>query len=378
MKFQVLNGSSRGLKPALVLMILTSLLTVSFSTTTAKISQAQLSFSTVAPRSQQLIARKPVRLPGSVKTAVFKRFAREFNVSTKKLRVVSFSQETWPDTCLGLAKPEQACGAMMVEGWRLLVSDGSLSRIYRTDRTGSYVDVEDISNLGSLPKAVADKVLAFAAKDLGLPVSQLKVAEGRSQVWDGCMGVAGPNQACTMIAMPGWQVIVTGPKQQYWVYHLTQSVEQIKRNPTTSGQGNVVPSFWSPAPSPAPTQEEILFQSVTSGGFAGQTYRTMLMRDGRLLRVDLQGESATSPKLIRRVSDQQMQAFIQTLQNQELGDFIGFSYLPTAGADYFTIALMTPDGNQGIQYADIIQDQTPPKLQKTIQAWDQLSRSDAP
>jgi len=378
MKFQGLNWSWSGLKPSFILLILTSLLTVSFSTTTAKISQARLSSSPFVSRSQQLIARKPVRLPGSVKTAVFKHFSREFNVPIQKLRVVSFSQETWPDTCLGLARPEQACGAVMVEGWRVIVSDGSLGRIYRTDRTGSSLDVEDISNLGSLPKAVADQVLAFAAKDLRIPVNQLKVAEGRSQVWDGCMGVAGPNQACTMIAMPGWQVIVTGPNQQYWVYHLTQSVEQIKRNPTTSGKGNVVPSFWSPAPSPTPTEGEVLFQSMTSGGIAGQTYRTMLMRDGRLLRVDLQGESATPPKLIRRVSDQQMQAFIQTLQKQELGDFLGFSYLPTTGADYFTIALMTPDGNQGIQYADMIQDQTPPKLQKTIQAWERLSRSDAP
>ncbi|MBD2020211.1 hypothetical protein H6F43_08435, partial [Leptolyngbya sp. FACHB-36] len=51
----------------------------------------------------------------------------------------------------------------------------------------------------------------------------------------------------------------------------------------------------------------------------------------------------------------------------------GFNYPSTIGADYFTIALMVPSQGQGVQYVDMVQDQTPAKLQQVIQAWNRIT-----
>jgi hypothetical protein len=263
----------------------------------------------------------------------------------------------------------------MTNGWRVEVSDGTQRWFYRTDATGQTIAQEDMDHVGTLPQAIAQKVLMTAARESGVSVRYLKIAVTRSMVWDGCLGVAGANQACTMIAIPGWQVIVTGP-QQYWVYHLNQTAAQIKLNPTTSGKGTIVPTFWEPDSQWLGNRgnDAIVFQSITSGGFAGVTYKTVLQKDGQVVRLNMRGNAVSSPTVIRRLSAQQVQQFIQTLQQQEFGDFIGFNYPVANAADYFTIALMLPGGNQGVQYADIVQDQTPTKLQRTIAAWNRITQ----
>jgi hypothetical protein len=176
-----------------------------------------------------------------------------------------------------------------------------------------------------------------------------------------------------MIGIPGWQVIVAGP-QQYWVYHVDRAATQIKRNPTTSGKGNVVPTFWEPDPSMVPPNTgEIIFQSIKSGGIAGQTYKTLLRKDGQVLQIEVGAHLPKVPTRIRQLTPQQVQEFIKLLQQNEFGDFLGFNYSPTSGADYFTIALMFPGAGRGAQYVDIVQDQTPAKLQQIIQAWNRIA-----
>jgi hypothetical protein len=96
------------------------------------------------------------------------------------------------------------------------------------------------------------------------------------------------------------------------------------------------------------------------------------MKDGKVMRIDLRQQTAT-PTLIRQLTAQEVQAFVQTLQQNEFSDFLGFNYAPSRGADYFTIALTAPGNTHGIQYVDIVQDQTPPKLQQIIQAWKRIT-----
>jgi hypothetical protein len=214
--------------------------------------------------------------------------------------------------------------------------------------------------------------LAIAAKDMGVPVNQLKLAAARAHGWDGCLGVADPTTGCTMILIPGWQVIVTAP-QQYGVYHLNQNATAIKRNPTTSSKGTLVPTFLQPGSSTDGSNTgDVIFQSMTSGGIAGLAYKTLLMKDGKVMRIDLRQQTA-APMLLRQLTAQEVQAFVETLQQNEFSDFLGFNYAPSRGADYFTIALTAPGNTHGIQYVDIVQDQTPPKLQQIIQAWKRIT-----
>lgn len=366
--------TSQWLKPGAATIALLSLLTIGMQSLSAMPLQTEATPPVPMLKGRPLTQRPAAstRLPGSVRTAVLQAHSRIFNVPFNKLRVVSFSQETWSDGCLGLGKPEESCLASLVGGWRVEVGNGAERWFYRTDSTGRNLRMENSATVGSLPQAVERKVLAVAAKDMGVSVKQLKLAAARSRTWDGCLGVAGSQTMCTMIAIPGWQVIVSGP-QQYGVYHLNQTATEIKRNATTSGKGTLVPSFWQPASNTGgSTTGAIIFQSMTSGGIAGQSYKTLLMQDGKVMRIDLRKPSPT-PTLIRQLSPQQVQAFVQLLQQNEFSDFLGFNYPAIGGADFFTIALMTPGGDQGTQYADMIQDETPSKLQRIIQAWNRLT-----
>jgi hypothetical protein len=60
---------------------------------------------------------------------------------------VTFSQQSWPNTCLGLGKPGEACGEVFIEnGWRVVMSNGRQNWIYRTDSTGRTVRLESQEN----------------------------------------------------------------------------------------------------------------------------------------------------------------------------------------------------------------------------------------
>ncbi len=365
-----LNKQPRWFHSGVLTIALTSTLFVNFQS----IAAAQPPIAPMAQGLAQKPASRPAArlLPARIANAVLRTHAHQINVPMRSLRIVSSSQEVWSNTCLELQQPGEVCGEAMTNGWRVEVSHGSQRWVYRTDATGKTIRAE-AANVRSLPDAVKRTVLSTVAKAQGIPVSQLKLAAARSRTWDGCLGVAGPDQFCSMIAIPGWQVIVAGP-EQYWVYHLNQTGSQIKLNPTTSGKGTLVPTFWQlDSNELSAVGDDAVFQSISSGGFAGRTEKTVLFKDGRVLRMSAQPNARFMPVLVRQLSPQQVQQFRQTLQQQEFGDFLGLSYpAPTGAADYFTIALMVPQG--ATQYVDINQTQTPLKLQQVIQAWNQIAR----
>jgi len=375
MKFCSSKVSNQWLKSGLTMLSLMSLLTTSITVWSATKTQAQAN-SPVATSTRRQTVKRPIaspRLPNQIRKAVLQAHAQQLGISANQLRVISASPETWRDTCLGLGRPEEGCGLMMVRGWRVEVGQGTARWFYRTDRTGQALRLEEMNNVGSLPQAVGQKVLEIASLDAGLALNQLKIAAARPQLWDGCLGIAGPNEPCTMIGIPGWQVIVASP-QQYWVYHLNQQGTLIKQNPTTSGKGALTPSFWQPDANTVGTNSgEVIFQSVTSGGIAGESYKTLLRRDGQVIRIDLRSQPPKVPTLIRRLTPDQVQSFIKTLQQNEFSDFGGLRYSPNRGADYLTVALIAPSRQQGIQYVDIAAAETPLKLQQIIQAWNQIT-----
>ena len=89
------------------------------------------------------------RLPPKVAKAVIADVAKQQNISPEKLKVTKYSRESWSDGCLGLPQPEEICSQAIVEGWRVVVSDGSQKWIYRTDASGRNVrlEVPKVSNV---------------------------------------------------------------------------------------------------------------------------------------------------------------------------------------------------------------------------------------
>lgn len=84
----------------------------------------------------------PNQLPATVAAAIRRELSRSTGIAAEKLKVTESSRQSWSDTCLGLGKADEICGQMIVEGWRVVVSDGSQTWVYRTNARGNIWRLE--------------------------------------------------------------------------------------------------------------------------------------------------------------------------------------------------------------------------------------------
>lgn len=81
-------------------------------------------------------------LPPEIATAVREDVMNRTGISLEEIEILVAERQTWPDTCLGLANTDELCGQMLVEGWKLRVSDGQRHWFYRTNNNGSNFRLE--------------------------------------------------------------------------------------------------------------------------------------------------------------------------------------------------------------------------------------------
>lgn len=84
----------------------------------------------------------PKQLPATVAAAVRQELSDSTGIAADKLKVTESSGQSWPNTCLGLSKADEICGQMIVEGWRVVVSDGRQTWVYRTNARGNILRLE--------------------------------------------------------------------------------------------------------------------------------------------------------------------------------------------------------------------------------------------
>jgi hypothetical protein len=278
------------------------------------------------------------QLPRSVVRQVRHDLSQRLNIPQRDLDVVSFEQQTW---------------------------------VYRTDMTAQVIKLEANQNTDLLPE-VSDRLLQTIAEEFDVSVNSLRITEAQPKVWDGCMGIYVPNQACTMIAISGWQAIVAGENQS-WVYHLSEDGSRIVLNPTASG-GSLTPSFIPTDGQPSESIDNtIIFRAVTSGGLAGTVSQVILTADGTIYRQVSQPTSPrpSDPVVERRLSPEQVQQFQQLLEEQRFPNLNGLRYITDAAfADYPTITFYAMGGQ--VEYIDLAYDDLPEALQEVIQAWNQF------
>lgn len=313
-------------------------------------------------------------LPSSVELKVRQAAAQQFNIPLREIQVVNFSQQTWTDGCLGLGGAAESCLQALVEGWQIEVSSGQQNWLYRTDKNADTIRLAPNSETGvTLPASVSQRLLRTVARQVRVPMRRLKVVEVRSATWDGCLGIFKPGQACTKIALSGWQAIVTNGDRS-WVYHLDQSGNRIAQNPTASGsQGGLVPSF-IPEENLSSSEKDVVFQSIVSGDLAGKVTQLTLTQDGAITQWIMGPNIRSRPIVVKRLSQQQVEQFQQMMQTQRLPNFHRLRYLSSAAmADYPTTTLK----GMGItvQYIDLEIKNLPKALQDMVQTWAQLSAS---
>lgn len=308
-----------------------------------------------------------VVLPSSVANAVLEDLSRKVGIPAGELKIIKYSRETWSDGCLGLGTLVEQCLQAQVEGWRVTLSNGRFSWVYRTDLKGLVLRLEN-QIATNLPPAVGDAVLQAASKESGLPVSELRIVGAEQRSWpDGCLGLAPPGTLCTAVIVDGWLVTVEAGQQRL-VYRTNADGSQITLDTEAS---TIKPVPIPTSELPPRLQENVIFRAIASGGFAGQTYETNLFEDGRVIRVLVNPDGTTSQPQTKQISKQQVEQF-KKLVKQEFEQFNNLSYpAPSGAADYITITLTSRDEDT-TRYTDINQERLPSSLQTVIQAWNQI------
>ncbi|TRT89364.1 MAG: hypothetical protein EWV82_01555 [Microcystis aeruginosa Ma_AC_P_19900807_S299] len=80
--------------------------------------------------------------PNSVIEAVRQHLSQKTKIPVNRLQIQAAQPQTWPDGCLGLAKPGALCTQAVVEGWRIILTDKQKTWVYRTDSSGTNLRLE--------------------------------------------------------------------------------------------------------------------------------------------------------------------------------------------------------------------------------------------
>ena len=80
--------------------------------------------------------------PNSVIEAARQDLSQKTKISVNRLQIQAAQRQTWPDGCLGLAKPGELCTQALVAGWRIVLTDNQKTWVYRTDSSGTNLRLE--------------------------------------------------------------------------------------------------------------------------------------------------------------------------------------------------------------------------------------------
>ncbi|BAY24344.1 hypothetical protein NIES2100_41390 [Calothrix sp. NIES-2100] len=317
------------------------------------------------------------QLPQSVKNQVLQAASARLQQPISQLNIIQAQQQDWRDGCLELGNANEGCLRAIVPGWRIVVGAVGQSLVYHADETGSGLRLnEKASQTASqkLPQTVKDGVLRQASLVSKLSISELNiVAYKQKQFSRGCENPTIRN-LCDPILVSGWEVFVKSANRiSPWVFLSDESGSQIQLASSDRPNGNTGSVTPVPIPQdelPPPLDQNVVFRQISSGGLAGTTYETVLLNDGRLIRVKV-GDANDSERTVRRVSLQEVQQFQQLLTRKKFGEFKNLSYpAPSGAADYVTYTLTSPEGT--VKYNNITLYQLPQNLRIVLKGWNRL------
>ncbi|MBW4628325.1 MAG: hypothetical protein KME49_23135 [Brasilonema octagenarum HA4186-MV1] len=314
------------------------------------------------------------KLPAIVRDAVLRRATEESGLPASSLSIVASQPTRW-NGC-ELQNNAYPCDNA-ISGWQVTVAAGLNRWVFFTDERGSRIQLSqqygETPNV-NLPRDIAERVLVRASKRLGAPISQVRIVEVKQRQWpDSCLGLADPSTVCAAVIVPGWEVTVSDGQQRL-VYRVGESGAVFldeKASPVADDNNTSLKPISIPRSElPPPLDSSVIFRQISSGGFAGRTYETVLLDDGRLIRVRI-GDTNDSERRIRRIPHELVERFQQLLERQS-DEFRNLSYpAPNGAADYITYTLTSRDGT--VKYNDISQNSLPKDLRLIVKAWNRIS-----
>lgn len=315
-------------------------------------------------------------LPQSVANAVLEEAKEVSGLRSSSLSIIGYKPTQWTDGCEKQTYPNP-CDPIRVSGWQVTVGAGLDRWVFLSDQSGSRIQLsqqyDETPNV-NLPKDIVERILVRASKRSGVPISQLQIVEVEQRQWrDSCLGIVDPLALCAAVIVPGWEVTVSDGRQRL-VYRVGESGVVIldEKASGIAQNSGVKPVSIRRSELPPPLDSGVVFRQISSGGIIGRTYETVLLNDGRLIRVRF-GDENDSERSVRRIPLNQVEQFERLLEQQG-NMFNNMSYPASRGAaDYMTYTLTSRDGT--VQYNDISQNSLPEDLRLVVNTWNRISRS---
>lgn len=145
--------------------------------------------------------------------------ATELGLAPSDIKILSADPAEWPDTCLGLPRPEEVCAEMITSGYGGLFQIGDEQWEFRVDSSGEIARF--------IPGAVLSvrQVLGqqMQAGRPGMPQDAVRVISFERVTWpDSCLGIQRKDVMCAQAETPGYRIVLEFEGQRY-EYHSDQT-----------------------------------------------------------------------------------------------------------------------------------------------------------
>ncbi len=256
------------------------------------------------------------------------------------------------------------------------LSDSRETWTYRFKQDGSDFELDATA---TLPKSIENAVLSDVRNRVEgrIAVSPSNIVQAEQVRWrNGCLGIVNQYRTryCFSRIVNGYRVTVKVGSELF-VYHTDERSRVILNESASKINGNqntVLPVRIPRNELPSPLTRGVVFRQISSGGFAGQTYETVLLEDGRVMRYRM-GDMNDSSRSVRQVSRQQVRDFQRLLQQQR-DEFRNMSYPAARGAaDFITYTLTSRDGT--VQFNDTSRNNISKDLLNVVEVWNRILRS---
>lgn len=126
--------------------LLTSLLSVGLISGCSAATDPDVVVPTTSIPSNEVSQNNQAQLPAAIATALRQDISQRTKIPVGNIRVSEATPKTWANGCLELAQPDEMCSMAMVNGWRVVLTEGSQRWTYRTDDQGRNFRLEPATN----------------------------------------------------------------------------------------------------------------------------------------------------------------------------------------------------------------------------------------
>jgi hypothetical protein len=227
----------------------------------------------------------------------------------------------------------------------------------------------------NIPAQTIRKIKLNIQKRDKVAIGKIKLVGAQARSWDGCMGLAKPDTLCIQIAIEGWQVIMSGPDNRFWVYHVDQNGQRLGFNALASLR------IKSQIPAPRfvdrvipPSEDNVLFQSALVMGET-PVYTAIELKangDNYLLTSRQIAPKMGKARVIKRLTAKQVQPFLDLLSQNSFSHFDRISYFNNDQVAVDAPLLQLYGYGATTEYTGGDEAKLPPKLGAIVRAWEDL------